>query len=222
MLITFSGLDGSGKSTLIAELKKGLEKRNFGTAVLTMYDHVGLYAMLRYARNRIIDVIGRKRKDVLCNDPDRIGMKAGDYGSVISAGIGVLRSRLVKRLVYFIDLCLFLLYRLYFEKIKKRVLILDRYFYDSLADVTDGQKWSFVRLFLFIVPTPDAPIFVDVSPEDAFSRKGEYPVDYMIKRRGKYKKIFSWVNRPIILANDNLEKTIKEMEAIVCERMTLS
>ena len=40
MLITFSGLDGAGKSTLIAWLKDTLERRNRRVAVFHMIVHV--------------------------------------------------------------------------------------------------------------------------------------------------------------------------------------
>ena len=53
MLITFSGLDGAGKSTLIAWLKESLERGNRRVAVFHMNDHVGAYAYLRAVRDRL-------------------------------------------------------------------------------------------------------------------------------------------------------------------------
>src|ERR1041384_6318799 len=47
MLITFSGLDGSGKSTLIACLKENLERDHQRVAVSHMNYDVGIYPMLR-------------------------------------------------------------------------------------------------------------------------------------------------------------------------------
>src|SRR5688500_16859550 len=52
MLITFSGLDGSGKSTLVEYLKESLEQENRKVAVSHMNYDVGLYSLLRLLLRR--------------------------------------------------------------------------------------------------------------------------------------------------------------------------
>jgi thymidylate kinase len=141
------------------------------------------------------------------------------YGWLMRTFLGVVRSTLVKQYVLFLDLPILLFYRLYLEKVRKRILVIDRYFYDSLADVTDGRRWLYVRLFLLIAPTPDVPVFVDVNPNQAFARKGEYSVDYMERRRQIYQRIFSWVHRPIVLANEDLKATLDTLKTVVAERV---
>ena len=59
MLITFSGLDGAGKSTLIAWLRKALEERGHSVLVLHLNDDVGVYAYVRAARNWLLRLLGR-------------------------------------------------------------------------------------------------------------------------------------------------------------------
>ena len=125
----------------------------------------------------------------------------------------------MKRSILPLDLSMFPLYRLYLERAKDHVLIIDRYFYDSLADVANGRGWQYIRLAVNLAPTPDVPVFVDVSPEQAFSRKGETSVNYMEERRANYQKIFGWVQRPVVLVNEDLEATIHTLENIVTERM---
>src|SRR2546430_311631 len=53
MLITFSGLDGAGKSTLVRWLQQTLERQNRRVVVFHMNDHVGVYAYLRRLRNQL-------------------------------------------------------------------------------------------------------------------------------------------------------------------------
>ena len=53
MLITFSGLDGAGKSTLIEWLKTALEEQDRQVAIFHLNDHVGLYAYARFVRDRL-------------------------------------------------------------------------------------------------------------------------------------------------------------------------
>ena len=121
-------------------------------------------------------------------------------------------------MVLFFDLLVLLLYLFYLGKVKNRIVILDRYFYDSLADVADGRRWLYIRLFVSIAPTPDVPILVDVSAEEAFARKGEYSVDYLKERRATYQKIFGWVHRPVVVANDNLDAAVRTLETAVAQR----
>src|SRR5947207_1433603 len=53
MLITFSGLDGAGKSTLVRWLQQTLERQHRRVVVFHMNDHVGVYAYLRRLRNQL-------------------------------------------------------------------------------------------------------------------------------------------------------------------------
>ena len=54
MLITFSGLDGSGKSTLVDYLKESLEKDNRKVAVSHMNYDIGLYSALRLLKKKVV------------------------------------------------------------------------------------------------------------------------------------------------------------------------
>jgi len=129
------------------------------------------------------------------------------------------RSPGVKRVVYVADLAVLLACRLVVEGVRRRVLVMDRYFYDSLADVADGRRWAYVRGFLRILPTPDVPVFVDVSPEQAFGRKGEYSIAYLARRRALYRSIFDRVERCLVLKNDDLDLAFRELEEAVMQRM---
>src|SRR5207302_10108122 len=111
MLITFSGLDGAGKSTLVRWLQQTLERQNRRVVVFHMNDHVGVYAYLRRLRNQ------------LGGAPPRNG-GAGALRRVRDALVWV---KLLRRVIYPLDLLLFLAYRLYHDYIALRVMTLDRY-----------------------------------------------------------------------------------------------
>jgi thymidylate kinase len=89
--------------------------------------------------------------------------------------------------------------------------------YDSLADVVNvsDADMSFVRFFLKFVPRTDVPVFIDVPPEVAFERKGEYPVDYMKWRRDVYLGIFGLVKGSSIIPNLDMEQSKKSVENAV-------
>lgn len=222
MLITFSGLDGSGKSTLISRLSEYLEGEGHQVCVRTMYFHLSLYAQIRSLRNKVFfwkkyaSPTQLSTYNLIPNlDKPDVSDKSTVSGRVI---YGIFRSRFLRRLSLFGDLMIFHLYLLWREGIRGQTLITDRYFYDSLADVVsqNGSRWGFVRFFMKLCPMPSLPVFVDVLPEVAYERKREYPLDYLKWRRDVYKKIFDQLEDPLVLDNHNLADATKKlsMEAV--------
>ena len=69
----------------------------------------------------------------------------------------VVWNKPLRRFIHPADLLVFLCYRLYLEKVEQRVLIADRYFYDTLVDVSDGRRWFWIRLLKWLTPTPHVP-----------------------------------------------------------------
>jgi thymidylate kinase len=203
MLLTFSGLDGSGKTTLIAGLRGVLERSGRPVRVLTMYDHVGVYAWLRGVR----DAIGVAAAGGEANRPGHRGAAAGEP----SIFLKVLRSRSIKRVVYEVDLAMFHLYRLYQERLRGRILILDRYFYDSIVDLAEGVPDVELRSLSRWVPTPDVAIYVEATPEVAFARKGEYTVDRLRQRARIYQQVFADVRSALVVRNQGAPASALEI-----------
>lgn len=221
MLITLSGLDGAGKSTLAEALKASLEERGTPAVVFHMNKDVGLYAYVRNARDAIKGLVRPKTgaaSDVIATTQLPV------ESSRAKAALLELRRRIIwnkplRRWVDLGDLALFHIYRLYIERVRKQVLIMDRYFYDRLADQADGRRWKYLRWFARITPVPDVPVLVVVSPEEAFGRKGEYSVESMTLRLANYREIFGWVPQSVVLANDELDAAIDKLGLIVASRM---
>ncbi|MEO6360339.1 MAG: hypothetical protein ABIO43_07190 [Sphingomicrobium sp.] len=221
MLVTLSGLDGAGKSTLAEALKANLEKNGAPAVIFHMNKQVGLYAYVRNLRDAFLRTICSRRPG---------SRAAHDTGEGFSAKSGrakamflEIRRRIIwnkelRRWVDLGDLATFLVYRVYVEKVRGQVLIMDRYFYDRITDIADGRHWRYLRWFSRITPVPDVPVFVEVSPEEAFARKGEYSVDSMTRRRAIYREVFSWVPGAIILCNDDHHRASDELQRVVAKR----
>ena len=229
MLITFSGLDGSGKSTLIEWLKTTLEEQERPVAIFHMNDHVGVYAYARFVRDRLLGGSPNTKWPTA-----RAAQSTGDgqprhNGSVtqsrrlaalyISARNAVLWNKPFRRLFYPVDLLVFLCYRLYIEKVKGQILIMDRYFYDTLVDVADGRRWHWLRFLQLITPTPDVPVLMNIGPEESYRRKGEHSVDYLRRRWVAYRRVFPWVRSSVVLANDDLNDAQATLHRVVMERL---
>lgn len=221
MLVTLSGLDGAGKSTLAEALKASLERDGKPAVIFHMNKDVGLYAYVRSARDAVKAWIetAKRQPATAAAAEDGSTQETSAKRALLEIRRRIIWNKPLRRWVDLGDLVLFLAYRLYIEKFRGRVLIMDRYFYDRLADQADGSRWKYLKWFAGITPEPDVPILVEVSPEEAFGRKGEYSIESMTLRRANYREIFGWVPGSIILPNDDLETAMETLEQIVQNRM---
>ena len=181
-LITFSGLDGGASQPCSsAQEKRGAARRvSVSTCTAT-----GVYAAGPGARRAA-------RRDDSPAEGDEDGKwpfaarPLGYGGARPEAGRGVNAAavRLPLRPLIFLG------YRLYVERVRRRVLIMDRYFYDTLVDVAAGGGLRGARLLALVTPTPHVPIYLDISPEQAYARKGDHNVAYLGRRRDAYRSLF--------------------------------
>ena len=206
MLITFSGLDGSGKTTLVRLLQASLERRDVRATVSHMYRDVGVYALGK----ALVRKLGRRAKRAE-SGRDKSGGSAP----------GIIWNRSLRLLVYPLDLLLFACYRLYVEGLKRHVLIMDRYFYDTLVDVSFRRGDSrAARILCRLTPTPSVPVLLDISPAEAFARKGEHGIQFLESKRTAYASIFPNGGRGLVLeARGDVGGTLSAVEAAVLERM---
>jgi thymidylate kinase len=210
VLITFSGLDGAGKSTLIDFVSTTLEHERRAVRVLHLNDEVGIYAFVRSLRDRI-----RGGKDVALapGAPDPRSQKlqrtapTGWRGVASRWRTAIVWNKPTRRLLYLVDLAIFQCYRFWLETIRGRVLIMDRYFYDTLVDVTNGRPRLWTRVLEHLTPEPTVPVFLDITPEESFRRKREFSIDYLRHRADAYHSVFARVPGAVRLVNTDLERT---------------
>lgn len=228
MLITFSGLDGAGKSTLIEWLKATLEQHDRRVTVFHMNDHIGIYAYIRLVRDGLLgtspNVAAGLAPQVRAAGngsppPGKRKYPPGVRGAYLRLRNALVWSKPLRRLLYPLDVLVFLVYRFYVERIRKNVLILDRYFYDTLVDVSDGRHWGWIRLLERLTPVPDVPILLDIAPKDAYARKAEHSLERLQARWVAYRTVFPWVRSSLTIANDDLHRTQDTLRQVVFQRM---
>src|SRR5262249_18307608 len=105
MLITFSGLDGAGKSTLIERLKLVLEKRNRQVTIFHMNDHVGLYAYLRSMRDWLTGTVRDPNQPPTWKEPEHsrsepIGLRQRCKRFISHARNFILWNKALRRCIY--------------------------------------------------------------------------------------------------------------------------
>jgi hypothetical protein len=78
--------------------------------------------------------------------------------------------------------------------------------------------WFWCRLLRRITPTPTVAVFLEVSPEESFARKGEFSIEYLQRRYLAYQELFRSVPSAVRLANADLERTKEAVWRAVTER----
>jgi len=201
-LISFSGLDGSGKSTQIANLREYLHARGLTTSQLAFWDNV--VVMTRYREGFVHKVYGSEKgigaPDKPVNRRDKNVRKW--YLSIVRHGL------------YLFDALHLVRVMAKARRAGSDVIIMDRYIYDELANLplSNGLTRLFVRAVAAFVPTPDVAYILDADPEAACARKPEYPVDFLHLGRNAYLKLASLLGTLTVIPALPLEEAKREVE----------
>jgi thymidylate kinase len=197
-VITFSGLDGAGKTTVIDLLKEKFESEGKTVKIFTMYDDLSFYAFLRLFRDGVRKLFGRKIE--LPKEAETDPNFDPHPNSLIYK---IIRSRPSKAMVLAIDTLSMYLFLLVKTR-RSEIILLDRTSYDYIVDVLPKKyKKIHISIALFFSFKPSLSVFVDTPAQVSFDRKGEFTVEYLAWRSVAYTQIFNMINNQIIIDNYN-------------------
>lgn len=195
LLVSFSGIDGAGKSTQIEVLTSRLRGAGLRVQILPFWDEVAVFT--RYRDGASHRLFGSERG-------------IGAPGSPVNR-----RDKNVQS--WYMTSFRFLLYALdalslawsigRLQQGPPDVVIFDRYLYDELANL----PWAnpvvriYARALLGLVPAPDIAYVLDADPEQARARKPEYPVEFLQRSREGYLNVGSLGNLTVIPVGTVLE-----------------
>lgn len=179
LLISFSGLDGAGKSTQIENLRERLAAAGLNIELLTFWDNV--VVLTRYREGFVHTVYGSEKGVGAPNKPvNRRDKNVRAWYLTIARHALYLLDAIHLRMVVAKAL-----------NSGSDIVIVDRYVYDELANLPLERPMTraFVRLVEKLAPKPDIAYLLDADPEAAHKRKPEYPVDFMHKCRAAYYRL---------------------------------
>ena len=204
-LVSFSGIDGAGKSTQIDALCRHLTNSGFRYCLLTFWDDI---VVLRRFREHLSlrafkgeKGVGTPEKPIARRDKNVASWYLTAFRMILYALDALhLRSVASRRTQSGADFVIF-----------------DRYIYDEFANLPFQRRLVrlYVRLLLRIIPKPQVAFLVDADAEAATMRKPEYPLEFARRNREAYLQLSRmlggmWIIPPVPIqeATETVKKVV--------------
>jgi thymidylate kinase len=171
-LISFSGIDGAGKTTQIDSVFSSLQQKGLRVVKLSFWDDVAVWSKMRTG-------VGYCAMDSNGDGDGSFSPKNNKhvrkwYLTAARSGFYVLDVARLRRVLSGVR--------------SFDVVIFDRYVYDQIANIY-SQSFAgrtYARFLLQQTPEPDLAFVIDASPDAAFARKPEYPLEFMHRNRRQF------------------------------------
>ena len=202
-LLSFSGIDGAGKSSQIDALLSQFDDRGHRFRLYTFWDDV--VVLSRYREHLSLRLFQGERG---VGTPDQpIARRDKNVTSWYMVAI---------------RLFLYALDSFHLSVVVSRAghdcefVVFDRYIYDELANLP-LESWlvrAYVRLLLRILPKPDVAFLLDARPHEAVSRKPEYPLEFVHRNRDAYLAIGEMAGMSV-LPPASIAETTQSIRAVL-------
>jgi thymidylate kinase len=176
ILVSFSGLDGSGKTTQITALREAVAHLGLPSVLITFWDDV--VVATRFREEFVHKVLGSEQG-------------VGEPGRPVERRDKNVRSgylTLIRHLLYLADAVHLRIVLSRARRDGAQVIVMDRYLYDELANLPLKNRISaaYAKLLAAIIPRPELAILLDTDPVAARARKPEYSLEFMHESRQSY------------------------------------
>ena len=191
IFVSFSGIDGAGKSTQIGNLRERLVEAGFRVRVIAFWDEIvalgGIRELSSHKLFKSEKGIGTPEKPVNRRDKNVQTWYMTPVRFFLYLVDAIQVGRVVRKLRANADV---------------DVIIFDRYLYDELANLPLDQRLTrlYVRVLLKLCPYPAVAYLLDADPVAARERKPEYPLEFLYSNRATYMTLAKLANMSVMPA----------------------
>ncbi len=201
-IITFSGVDGAGKTTILTKVKELIENKYNKEVVILRHrpSILPILSAIKYGKKEA----EKKTQEVL--------PRTGKNKSKVSSFV---------RFFYYLLDYVYGQWVVYFKHTSKgKIIIYDRYYFDF---INDGRRTNidldsgFIKFFYKFVFKPKLNIFLYADPDVILSRKQEMDKKSIVDLTNKYKSLFNELSNKhdqyyLPIENIEIDETMTEIE----------
>lgn len=202
VLVSFSGLDGAGKTAQIDNLRSLLQSLGLRESMLAFWDNV--VVLSRY-REGFVHMVYKSERGI--GAPDKPVNRQ-------DKNVRAWYLSLARHGLYLLDAIHLMWVIAKTRRNGSDVVIVDRYIYDELANLPleNGLTRAFVKFVSAIIPRPDIAYLLDADPVAARARKPEYPVEFMRRSRRCYFMLADLIETMTVIPPLPLSDAKREVE----------